>query len=326
MPSIFEAVRDRFRSGLSAFDEPGPEIVVRPFGPGEVTAPAGVLKSVMSIAAHRQARSNYRAAAEQRALAMEHDRLQTEALRAKLGEPRYTVNGYGGLTGAEALLAEDRAADNARAGEPKPEEMVVLLPGDEKFYGLSGGVDRRYPKSMYEAAKYRTTLTEASRRAAAAREHIGSVYRQALGPVTAAGEQLTIERESQVAKLLAERESILNRTVLPAIANGAPGAIVEWGGKKVTAAQALGVHVQEDVDGNPIVTPEELQKAIASWRKKQEDRLRADWEAVPRNAMRRKAVSDKINDLAGLQAEVAGNPAFDAFMLGLDEKLSEATR
>lgn len=90
MPSRYsEAFATGLKDVFKPFDEPGPDITVSPFAPGEVTTGAGILRAITAAAGARRARANWQVDQQDKAASRYAQALEVQALEKKLNAPDY---------------------------------------------------------------------------------------------------------------------------------------------------------------------------------------------------------------------------------------------
>lgn len=213
---LYDRASKFFNEGFKPFDEAGPEIPVRPFGPGEVTAPAGIVKAITALAAARRASANKRA---KDALALETQKksaLEIQALNQRIDAGTRRARTIGGQT---IDMTDAEWAKHLEESVPKPEKpqpRMPLTPDLRKRYERYLGTLQPDPErpDVYTAeerdinnaeqaygndqtnARAAAARAAAAERAAANSQHLGS-YQAAVTQKKAL--DLEVEQEGQAA-------------------------------------------------------------------------------------------------------------------------------
>lgn len=130
-----KAFQSGIRDALAPYDQPGEDITVNPFKPGEVTTGAGLVRALTALAAARRSRANWRVEQQDKAASRYRQALEVQALEKRLGAPDYDqlrLDESGRHNREMEGIARDR---EARLGKPRP-----ASPGDRSanasFYRL----------------------------------------------------------------------------------------------------------------------------------------------------------------------------------------------
>lgn len=108
------------KAAVAPFDEPGPEITVSPFAPGEVTTGAGILRAITAVAGARRARANWDASQREKQAGRYRDALETQLLEQRVNAPDHEAARLS-ETNRHNLAMEGIARDRVTAaGKPKP--------------------------------------------------------------------------------------------------------------------------------------------------------------------------------------------------------------
>lgn len=156
------SLRDDFNRGFSAFDEPGPEITVRPFGAGTVSPEAGVLKAITRIAATRRQVANLREARIARDRDAQYRNLMTKKLERDLAEPTHSIvlpgggGTVGGLSGPEYIRAWKDMQE-----KPDEKDEVDLIESDASLLGLPVSPTGKYDRQTVLARQATQRIIDA---------------------------------------------------------------------------------------------------------------------------------------------------------------------